>query len=123
MPKITIRVSEHDLKEIQDGAQRLNLTTSQYMLHKTLPGYLTNVLTVDKVFDVLDSIPKDTIFSLKDIFTGSYTTEFWYDFTPGSRISTGRIFYQLYDKNTDSLQSKIVFLGKNNKNLAIYKKL
>lgn len=119
MAQITLRLSEDTLEKIQSLADSANLTVTDYLLSKAVPGYIEDILTVDKVLDKLDSVQKNDSFSLKSLFP----KDKWISFTTGSRISTGRLFYQSYEKNAYNLKNRIEFLGKNSANLAIYKKL
>lgn len=119
MPQITLRLSDDILKKIQSLADGENLTVTDYLLSKAVPEYIEDILTVDKVLDKLDLKKKDERFSLKDLFE----KDEWESFTTGSRISTGRLFYQAYEKNLYNLKNRIKFLGKNSANLAIYEKL
>ena len=119
MAQITLRLSDDKLLQLQQRSSELNLTVTDYLLSKAIPGYIDEILTVDKILDKLDSIQKDEKFTLKSL----YPKEIWESFTTGSRISTGRLFYQSYEKNLYNLKNRIEFLGKNSANLAIYKKL
>lgn len=119
MAQITLRLSDDMLEKVQQLADETNLTVTDYLLSKAVPGYINEILTVDKILDKLDSISKNDTFSLKSL----YPIDIWESFTTGSRISTGRLFYQSYEKNLYNLKSRIEFLGKNSANLAIYKKV
>lgn len=119
MPQITLRVSESISKKLQDLADAKNLTVTDYLISQALPEYIDEIVTVDKVLDKLSTKSIGDVFSIKDLFSSTD----WNNFTPGSRISTGRLFYQAYDKNQFNLKSTVEFLGKNSANLAIYKKL
>lgn len=119
MPLITLRVSEASLKELQKHADNNKLTLSDYLLSKSLPKYMDEILTVDKVINQLSTKMIGDTFSIKDLFSISE----WSNFPIGSRISTGRLFFQAYDQNQFNLRSKVKFLGKNSANLAIYEKL
>lgn len=119
MAQITLRLSDDMLEKVQQLADETNLTVTDYLLSKAVPGYIDEILTVDKILDKLDSISKNDTFSLKSL----YPIDIWESFTTGSRISTGRLFYQSYEKNLYNLKNRIEFLGKNSANLAIYKKL
>jgi hypothetical protein len=119
MPQITMRVSAKVYKSLQDEAEKVSLTVTDYMLSKALPNYLKKSLTVQKVLTKLPAIKRDTEFSLKDL----YTDDEWEDFAPGSRISTGRLFLQDYKKGHHDLPSIVSYSGKNSANLAKYIKL
>lgn len=119
MAQITLRLSDDMLEKVQQLADETNLTVTDYLLSKAVPGYINEILTVDKILDKLDSISKNDTFSLKSL----YPIDIWESFTTGSRISTGRLFYQSYEKNSYNLKNRIEFLGKNSANLAIYKKI
>ncbi|AKA72332.1 DUF1413 domain-containing protein [Clostridium scatologenes] len=119
MPQITLRVSDGTLKKLQEFADAKNLTVTDYLISQSLPSYIDEILTVGKVLDKLPSKKTDDVFSIKDLFSPSD----WKNSTPGSHISTGRLFFQAYEKNQFNLQSRIRFVGKNSANLAIYKKL
>ena len=119
MAQITLRLSDDMLEKVQQLADETNLTVTDYLLSKAVPGYIDEILTVDKILDKLDSISKNDTFSLKSL----YPIDIWESFTTGSRISTGRLFYQSYEKNLYNLKNRIEFLGKNSANLAIYKKV
>ncbi|MEY8762488.1 MULTISPECIES: DUF1413 domain-containing protein [Clostridium] len=119
MPQITLRVSKSTLKKLQKYADAKNLTVTDYLISQALPNYIDEILTVGKVLDKLPSKKSGNVFSIKDLFSASD----WSNSTPGSHISTGRLFFQAYEKNQFNLKSRIEFLGKNSANLAIYKKL
>lgn len=119
MAQITLRLSDDMLEKVQQLADETNLTVTDYLLSKAVPGYIDEILTVDKILNKLDSISKNDTFSLKSL----YPIDIWESFTTGSRISTGRLFYQSYEKNLYNLKNRIEFLGKNSANLAIYKKV
>lgn len=119
MPQITLRVSEATLTELQKLADTKKLTVTDYLVSSSLPKYIKEILTVDKVIIKLSTKVSGDIFSIKDLFSISE----WHNFPIGSRISTGRLFFQAYDQNQFNLKSKVEFLGKNSANLAIYKKL
>ena len=119
MAQITLRLSDDTLEKVQQLSDKENLTVTDYLLSKAVPGYIDTILTVDKILDKLKSTSKDDTFSLKSL----YPKDNWESFTTGSRISTGRLFYQAYEKNLYNLQTRIKFLGKNSANLAIYKKI
>lgn len=119
MAQITLRLSDDTLKKVQQLAKDANLTVTDYLLSKSVPGYTDNTLTINKVLNKIDNLPKEEIFTLKSLFS----KDMWGSFTSGSRISTGRLFYQSYDKNLYDLKNKIEFLGKDSSNLAKYKKL
>lgn len=119
MAQITLRLSDDTLKKVQQLAKDANLTVTDYLLSKSVPGYTDNTLTINKVLNKIDNLPKEEIFTLKSLFS----KDIWGSFTNGSRISTGRLFYQSYDKNLYDLKNKIEFLGKDSSNLAKYKKL
>jgi predicted transcriptional regulator len=119
MPQITLRVSDGTLKKLQEFADAKNLTVTDYIISQSLPNYIDEILTIDKVLDKLLLKKAGDVFSIKDLFSASE----WNGSTPGSHISTGRLFFQAYEKNQFNLQSRIEFLGKNSANLAIYKKL
>ena len=119
MAQITLRLSDEALLQLQQLSAESNLTVTDYLLSRAIPGYIEDILTVDKILDKLDSFPAGEKFTLKSL----YTKETWDSFTTGSRISTGRLFYQSYEKNLYNLKSRIEFLGKNSANLAVYKKL
>ncbi|WP_066501341.1 DUF1413 domain-containing protein [Abyssisolibacter fermentans] len=119
MAQITLRVSESDYKKLQSLADESNLTLTDFLLSSALPNYLGQKLTVNKVLERLSTKSSGDVFSLKDLFT----SDEWSNFTPGSRISTGRIFYKSYTQNEFNLKNKVSFEGKNSANLAFYKKL
>lgn len=119
MPQITLRVSESTLKKLQDQADDKNLTLTDYLISQSLPEHINDIVTVDKVISKLSSKKSGDVFSIRDLFSNNE----WINFTRGSRISTGRLFFQTYDKNQFNLQSSIKFLGKNSANLAFYKKI
>lgn len=119
MAQITMRVSDEVYKKLQSDAEQNNLTLTDYLLSKAMPDYLEEVLTVDKVLNRLRLKKKNETFSLKDLFLA----EEWGNFTPGSRISTGRLFFQAYGKSEFKLKKRVEFVRKNSANLAIYKKL
>lgn len=118
MAQITLRVSDEILEKLQSAANAENLTLTDFLLSKTFPTYLNEILTIDKVLEKVSEVPSDTKFSLKSLFP----SETWENFTPGSRISTGRLFYQAYKDNKFNLKSLIEFKGKNSANLAFYYK-
>lgn len=119
MAQITLRLSDDTLKIVQDLAKKENLTVTDYVLSKSVPGYIDNILTVDNVIENLKSLPKGSVFSLKSL----YEKEKWENFTSGSRISTGRLFFKSYDKDLYNLKNRIEFSGKTSANLAKYTKL
>jgi predicted transcriptional regulator len=119
MPQLTLRISDETLKKLQEYANKRNLTVTDYVLSKAIPNYLDEILTVDKVLAQLSTKKAGDIFSLKDLFS----KQEWESFSSGSRISTGRLFFQAYKKNDFNLKSYIEFIGKNSANLANYKKL
>lgn len=119
MAQITLRVSNDVLERLQSSAAANNLTVTDFLLSKAIPDYLGQKLTVAKVLEKISSKNSGEIFSLRDLFP----TNDWNEFTPGSRISTGRLFYQSYTKNEFNLKNIVHFEGKNSANLAFYKKL
>ncbi|KOF56129.1 hypothetical protein AGR56_04205 [Clostridium sp. DMHC 10] len=119
MPQITLRVSDEILRTLQTNADTENLTLTDYILCKSIPDYISGILTVGKVVAKIPCKKAGDTFSIKDLFS----TSDWKNSTPGSHISTGRLFYEAYKKNEFNLKSRIEFVGKNSANLAIYKKL
>lgn len=119
MPQLTLRISEETLKKLQEYAYKRNLTVTDYVLSRAIPNYLDEVLTVDKVLDKLTFKKSGDVFSLKDLFS----KQEWESFSSGSRISTGRLFFQAYKKSDFNLKNIIEFIGKNSANLANYKTL
>lgn len=119
MGQITLRIPDNILEKIQQSANEKKLTLTDLLILNSAPEYLENILTVNKVIDKISTIPVGSKFSLKSL----YPIDVWTEFSTGSRISTGRLFFQSYDKNFDNLKSKIKFLGKNSANLAMYEKI
>ena len=119
MAQITLRVSESDYKKLRSLADDSNLTLTDFLLSSALPNYLSQKLTVSKVLKKIRTKCSGDVFSLKDLFT----SDEWSSFTPGSRISTGRIFYKSYTQNEFDLKDIVFFEGKNSANLATYRKL
>ncbi|PFM11707.1 hypothetical protein COJ40_09110 [Bacillus cereus] len=119
MPQITMRVSEKIYKKLNDEAKSKNLTLTDYLLSNSIPDYLDDVLTVEMVLNRVTSLKSGEEFTLPSLFTENE----WNNFKPGSRISTGRLFFQKLEKNSDNLKLQVKFLKKNSANLAIYQKL
>lgn len=119
MPQITLRVSDATFKKLKEAAKIKNLTVTDYLISEVLPEHMDEVVTVNKVLERLKNKKRGDVFSIRDLFS----VESWGNFTPGSRISTGRLFYKVYNKNQFNLQKEIKFMGKNSANLAIYEKL
>lgn len=119
MPQITMRVSDNIYKKLNDEAKSKNLTLTDYLLSNSIPNYLDDVLTVAMVLERVSSLKSDKEFTIPSLFTDNE----WNNFKPGSRISTGRLFFQELKKNSGNLQSQVEFLKKNSANLAIYRKL
>lgn len=121
MTQFTLRLPKRALQRIKNEASKKGLTVTDYILSNTDPDYSLsdNVLEVTDILKRLDSMPKDKVFNLESL----YEKEEWTSFSTGSRISTGRLFYQSYDKGLYDLKDKVIFLGKNSANLATYKKI
>jgi uncharacterized protein (DUF1778 family) len=119
MPQITLRVTEEVYTQLQAASNKANLTLTDYLLSKALRGYLDDVVTVEKVLSKLPLKHRDEVFTLPALFS----PEEWKNFSPGSRISTGRLFIKAYDSNKYDLKKKVEFLGKSPENHAMYKKL
>ncbi len=119
MPNINVRVTDEILLEIQQLAKAENLTITDFLLFKSLPNYGTNILTVNMVLDRVKELEKGKVFAIPDLFTD----EEWCKFSRGSRISTGRKFYEHLKHNENNFQKEVRFLKKNTANLALYKKL
>jgi hypothetical protein len=119
VPTLTLRISEEAFRVLQENAEKSMLSVTDFVLSKTIPSYLLETLTIDKVLEKLKEEDVGTIVSLKDLFS----SEEWGGFSAGSRIATGRLFFQAYEKNQYNLKKLVKFMGKNSANLAIYKKL
>jgi hypothetical protein len=119
MPQITIRVSELVLKQLQALAAESNLSVTDYMLSKSLPGHLDDVLTTNKVLQKVHNLSNGTVFNLPELFADAE----WNNFKPGSRIATGRSFFKAVKDDEHGLSKDVAFLRKNSANLALYKKL
>lgn len=121
MTQVTLRLPKGALQRIKNQASKEGLTVTDYILSNTDPSYSinNNILEVSDILKRLDLIKKDQIFNLKSL----YEKNKWTSFSTGSRISTGRLFYQSYDKGLYDLKDRIEFVGKDSANLATYKKI
>ena len=57
MAQITLRLSDVALLQLQQLSAESNLTVTDYLLSRAIPGYIEDILTVDKILDKLDSFP------------------------------------------------------------------
>ena len=121
MTQFTLRIPNETLKNIKGLASEEGSTLTDYILSKADPSYSENqnILQVTNILNKLDSVPDGENFSLRSL----YEQDQWVEFSIGSRIATGRLFFQCYKNNSYNLQNRIEFIGKNAANLAEYKKL
>lgn len=121
MTQVTLRLPKGSLQRIKNQATKEGLTVTDYILSNTDPDYSSedNILELSDILKRIDLVKKDKPFSLKSL----YEKNEWESFSIGSRISTGRLFYQSYDKGLYDLKDKIEFIGKNSANLTEYKKI
>ena len=121
LTQFTIRMPNKVLNNIKQAASEENLTITDFIISKSDPTYLEdqNILQIDSILKEISKLPEKSVFSLKSL----YDEGKWINFSRGSRISTGRLFFRYYDENIDGLKKKIKFIGKNSGNLAQYEKL